>query len=87
MNKHFVVFAVFSFAFTFVQQRQVQRATVAFLNVENLWDTVPPADYIDDTKDMHNPAFHRSVRCIQLSTPKLQSSIRGEWSDQNLLNL
>jgi hypothetical protein len=35
----------------FAQKRQVRAATVGFLNVENLWDTVRSADYIDGTKD------------------------------------
>lgn len=54
--------AIIAFAFGFGQNQKVKRtATIGFLNVENLWDTIPSADYIDGTKNFSNPAFHRSV--------------------------
>lgn len=85
MKKHFILYAVFSLSFVFAQQRQVQRATVAFLNVENLWDTVPSADYIDGTKDVHNPAFHRSIPLDSTKHLEVTEQYKGEWSDENLI--
>lgn len=84
MKKHFILLAVFSFGILFSQQKQVQRATVAFLNVENLWDTVPSADYIDGTKDVHNPAFHRSVPLDSIKYLETTEDYKGEWSDELL---
>lgn len=85
MKKHFILFAVLSFGLFFPQQRQVQRATVAFLNVENLWDTIPSADYIDGTKDFKNPAFHRSVPIDSLKYLETTEEYKGEWSDELLV--
>ncbi|MFP3835737.1 endonuclease, partial [Chryseobacterium sp. SIMBA_028] len=61
MKKYLIIAAVFCFGSAFSQQKQVKRAAVAFLNVENLWDTIPSADYIDGTLQVNNPKFHRSV--------------------------
>lgn len=85
MKKYFILFAVLSFGLFFSQQKQVQRATVAFLNVENLWDTIPSADYIDGTKDFKNPAFHRSVPIDSLKYLETTEEYKGEWSDELLV--
>lgn len=85
MKKIFILLAIINFTFLFSQQKQVQRATIAFLNVENLWDTVPSADYIDGTKDVHNPAFHRSVPLDSLKYLETTEDYKGEWSDSLLL--
>ena len=85
MKKYFILFAVLSFGLFFSQQKQVQRATVAFLNVENLWDTIPSADYIDGTKDFKNPAFHRSVPIDSLKYLETTEEYKGEWNDELLV--
>lgn len=85
MKRIFILFGVLSFSFMFSQQKQVQRATIAFLNVENFWDTVPSADYIDGTKDVHNPAFHRSVPIDSLQYLETTEEYKGIWSDSLLL--
>lgn len=85
MKKYFILFAVLSFGLFFSQQKQVQRATVAFLNVENLWDTIPSADYIDGIKDFKNPAFHRSVPIDSLKYLETTEEYKGEWSDDLLV--
>lgn len=85
MKKLYILVFVFSFGFIFSQQKQVQRAAIGFLNVENLWDTVPSADYIDGTKDVHNPAFHRSVPLDSLKYLETTEDYKGEWSDSLLL--
>lgn len=85
MKKLYILVFVFSFGFMFSQQKQVQRAAIGFLNVENLWDTVPSADYIDGTKDVHNPAFHRSVPIDSLKYLETTEDYKGEWSDSLLI--
>lgn len=68
------------------QKRQVRAATVGFLNVENLWDTVRSADYIDGTKDVHNPAFHRSVPLDSIKYLEVtEKDYKGTWNDQSLM--
>ena len=64
-----ILLAAFSFGFKQNKSVQVKKATVGFLNVENLWDTIPSADYIDGTLPKNNPKFHRSCllytsRCV-----------------------
>lgn len=58
-------------------------AAIGFLNVENLFDTIASADYIDGTKDKKNPAFHRSIPIdsIQFLDAEKYS---GEWNDDLL---
>ena len=56
-----ILLAAVSFGFAQNKSVQVKRATVGFLNVENLWDTIPSADYIDGTLPKNNPKFHRSI--------------------------
>ena len=51
------------------------------LNVENLWDTIASADYIDGTKEITNPAFHRSVPIDSLKYLETTEDYKGEWSD------
>ncbi len=85
MKKYFTIFAALCFALVFPQKRQVQRATVAFLNVENLWDIYPSADYIDGTKDPSNPAFHRSVPLDSLKYLEVTEDYKGPWSDELLI--
>ena len=84
MKKYFILSAVFICGLIFSQQTKVQRATVAFMNVENLWDTVPSADYIDGTKDVNDPAFHRSVPIDSLKYLETTEVYKGEWNDENL---
>jgi hypothetical protein len=72
-----VIFSVMIFA----QQGKVKRvAAVGFLNVENLWDTIRSADYIDGTKDKTNPAFHRSVPLDSIKFLEAEK-YEGQWSD------
>lgn len=60
-------------------------ATVAFLNVENLFDTIQSADYIDGTKDVSNPAFHRSVPLDSIKYLKVdEGEYKGEWNNSSL---
>lgn len=85
MKKYLIIAAVFCFGSAFSQQKQVKRAAVAFLNVENLWDTIPSADYIDGTLPISSPKFHRSVPLDSLKYLETTEDYRGEWSDDLLL--
>lgn len=72
------------FIFSFAQKGEVRKvATVGFLNVENMWDTIQSADYIDGTKAISNPAFHRS---IPLDSVKFlpHEAYSGPWNDYAL---
>lgn len=85
MKKHFLLFVFFFSVFAFAQQKQVQRATVAFLNVENLWDTIPSADYIDGTLPVGHKMFHRSVPVDSLKHLTVTEDYKGPWSDSLLI--
>lgn len=85
MRKFLTVFAIlFSVVISSQQQGKMRRvATVGFLNVENLWDTLRSADYIDGRKDLKNPAFHRSIPLD--SIPFLEAEkYEGIWSNEAL---
>lgn len=85
MRKIAILLAIFVFAFSFAQQKLKQTAAIAFLNVENLWDTIRSADYIDGTKDFSNPAFHRSVPLDSIQFLDVtEKDYKGEWSDYAL---
>ncbi len=84
MKKYLIITATLCFGMVF-SQKQVQRATVAFMNVENLWDTVPSFDYIDGTKNRNNPAFHRSVPLDSIELMETTEEYRGPWSDELLI--
>lgn len=77
--------AILLFSLAYSQQKQAKRAAIAFLNVENLWDTIPSADYIDGTKDFRNPAFHRSVPLDSLKYLPVTEEYKGQWSDSLLV--
>ncbi|MDP2454989.1 MULTISPECIES: endonuclease [unclassified Kaistella] len=83
-----IVSFVFLIAFCFIfgqQKGQLRKvATIGFMNVENLWDTIASADYIDGTKDVSNPAFHRSVPLDSLKYLEITEDYRGEWRDELL---
>lgn len=67
------------------QQKKVKRAAVAFLNVENLWDTISSADYIDGTLAFSNPKFHRSVPLDSLQFLETTEDYKGEWNNELLV--
>jgi len=68
----------------YYSQTKVRRvAGIAFYNVENLWDIHKSADYIDGTKDINDPSFHRSIP--EDSIPFLEhQNYSGPWSDTSL---
>lgn len=42
-------------------QQKYQAATVAFYNVENLFDTIVSVDYIDGTRSQNDPLYHVTI--------------------------
>ncbi|CAD7804379.1 hypothetical protein CHRY9390_01215 [Chryseobacterium aquaeductus] len=81
MKKFLSMVAVILSVLAFSQQGKVKRvATIGFLNVENLWDTIRSADYIDGTKDKTNPAFHRSIPLDSINFLEAEK-YSGQWSD------
>lgn len=76
---------IFSMMVFSQQQGKLRKvATVGFLNVENLWDTIRSADYIDGTKDIKNPAFHRSIPMDSIKFLEAEK-YDGVWSDGALV--
>lgn len=84
MKRLVVLCFVLSFGLL-LSQKQVQRATVAFLNVENLWDTIPSADYIDGTLPIGHRNFHRSVPVDSLQYLDVTEDYKGPWNDSLLI--
>lgn len=86
MKNLFSLIALLSISLVSAQQKkQVRVATVGFLNVENLWDTVRSADYIDGTKDKSNPAFHRSIPLDSIKYLEVtEKDYKGVWNDESL---
>ncbi|MEF9479983.1 hypothetical protein OWR28_21765 [Chryseobacterium sp. 1B4] len=86
MKRFSSLFALFISIVAFSQQQGKLRkvATVGFLNVENLWDTIRSADYIDGTKDIKNPAFHRSIPMDSIKFLEAEK-YDGPWSDGALI--
>lgn len=86
MIKKLVLFCFFyTSIFSSAQTTQVKRAAVTFMNVENLWDTIPSADYIDGTLPVNNPAFHRSVPIDSLELLPVTEDFKSQWSDENVI--
>ncbi|MBC7555636.1 MAG: endonuclease [Chryseobacterium sp.] len=82
-NFYYLIF-ILLFTNAFPQKSEVRKvAAVGFLNVENMWDTIQSADYIDGTKAISNPAFHRS---IPLDSIKFlaHEDYNGPWNDYSL---
>ena len=80
-----ILLAAVSFGFAQNKSVQVKRATVGFLNVENLWDTIPSADYIDGTLPKNNPKFHRSIPVDSIKYLPVTEDYKGQWSDDLLI--
>lgn len=81
MKRYLLVFAVL---FSVASHAQLKRvAAVGFYNVENLWDTIRSADYIDGTLSPGNPAFHRSIPLDSVKYLQAEK-YTGQWSDELL---
>lgn len=87
MKKIISLLLVLSFSFAFSQgKKKIVGTTVGFLNVENLWDTIQSADYIDGTKAISNAAFHRSVPLDSIKFLEItDKDYKGPWNDEALM--
>ncbi|NAW52002.1 endonuclease [Elizabethkingia argentiflava] len=85
MIKYLFTLLLLVHASLFAQNYNIIRvAAVGFYNVENLWDPYKSADYIDGTKPVGTPAFHRSIPVD--SIPYLvHEAYQGQWSDALLI--
>jgi Endonuclease/Exonuclease/phosphatase family len=61
----------------------IRRATVALYNVENLWDTIPSADYINGRYPPQHPLFHQSIPLAEAEKMNFPEH-KGPWSDEAL---
>lgn len=84
MKKAILLLLLFCALAMSAQQRQVQRAAVGFLNVENLWDTIPSADFIDGTLPATSISFHRSIPVDSVKFLNADLSYKGPWNDEVL---
>ncbi|MEJ8598353.1 endonuclease/exonuclease/phosphatase family protein [Riemerella anatipestifer] len=85
MKKIFSLLTLGLFLTSFSQTGKLRRmATVGFYNVENLWDTIQSADYIDGTLPPNHPRFHRSVPIDSVKYLE-REDYKGEWSDSKLI--
>lgn len=81
MKRFHLLFLLLLFKVGFSQTGEVRKvATIAFLNVENMWDTIQSADYIDGTKAISNPAFHRSIPLDSIKYLP-HETYDGPWND------
>ncbi|MDE5438255.1 endonuclease [Elizabethkingia meningoseptica] len=83
MKKYLFFTLTFTSVMLFAQNNIRRVAAVGFYNVENLWDTQKSADYIDGTKDVSNPAFHRSIPVDSIQYLE-HEPYKGQWSDELL---
>ena len=84
MKKYILLGLLSIISIVSAQQRRVQRVGIGFMNVENLWDIYPSADYIDGTLLPSNPAFHRSVPIDSLKYLPITEEYKGQWVDKKL---
>lgn len=86
MKKIFIFSLLVIFINTFAQDNKKKlTATIGFYNVENLWDTIPSADYVDGTLPISNPKFHRSVPLDSVKLLTTTEDYKGPWSDSLLI--
>ena len=62
---------------------KTRRATVALYNVENLWDTIVSADYIDGRYPAKHHLFHQSIALVDAQKLNLPEH-KGPWADEAL---
>src|SRR5690606_23615008 len=86
MKKLFIALLLSVFFMGFSQDRQLRKvATIGFMNVENLWDTIQSADYIDGTQSISNPAFHRSIPVDSIPFLEVTEEYFGPWNNEALI--
>lgn len=74
----FILLTTHSFA-----QQDYQAATVAFYNVENLFDTEVSAGYIDGTRSYDDPLYHISIPAADIDKYE-HEPFSGEYTYENI---
>ncbi|MBT2621744.1 endonuclease [Chryseobacterium sp. ISL-6] len=81
MKKNLSFLIILFSVIIFAQQGNIRKVVaIGFLNVENLMDTIRSADYIDGTKSISNPAFHRSIPFDSIKFLTVEK-YDGQWND------
>lgn len=85
INKSLTIFSFLavSFSTAVFGQQNYKAATVAFYNVENLFDTEISVGYIDGTRSIHDPMYHISIAADQIPNYEAES-FQGEFSYETL---
>ncbi|MDO5510386.1 MAG: endonuclease/exonuclease/phosphatase family protein [Weeksellaceae bacterium] len=85
MNFKLILFLVSCLlaSFSYAQQKQLQAATVAFYNVENLFDTIPSAGYIDGTLDYQDQRYHITIPLADTAQYEYEP-FRQSWLRENI---
>lgn len=78
-----IYLVLFAFSIQLKAQKNYQAATVAFYNVENLFDTEISVDLIDGTVDPTNPLYHRAIPKADISKYDTVY-FKGEYTYENL---
>ena len=77
----FLIFSFFHISFS----AQIKRvATIGFYNVENLFDTIQSADYIDTSLPKNHINFHRSIPLDSLKYLEITNNYKGPWDYEKM---
>lgn len=77
----FLIFSFFHISFS----AQIKRvATIGFYNVENLFDTIQSADYIDTSLPKNHINFHRSIPLDSLKYLEITKNYKGPWDYEKM---
>jgi hypothetical protein len=79
----FVFLLLFLFSTNSNAQKNYQAATIAFYNVENLFDTIVSVGYIDGTKEPNDPEYHIQIPKSEMDNYESEH-FSGEFTYENL---
>ena len=85
INKSLTIFSLIAVCFSTLAlgQQNFKAATVAFYNVENLFDTEISVGYIDGTRSPEDPMYHISISADQISNYESEP-FQGDYTYENL---
>ena len=79
-----LLFLIFSFLYISFSAQIKRVATIGFYNVENLFDTIQSADYIDTTLPKNHINFHRSIPLDSLKYLEITNNYKGPWDYEKM---
>ena len=79
-----LLFLIFSFFYISFSAQIKRVATIGFYNVENLFDTIQSADYIDTTLPKNHINFHRSIPLDSLKYLEITNNYKGPWDYEKM---